>query len=145
MSVLQLVAEEQRMTVTTDKNRRQSIATRRCRRSYPFEVCSVCGTQYALDAAHLDGKPANNDPANLAWLCKSHHWLFDHHGLPVVAIKILRDWWQGTRGEPGAERRRVLADRARRANATTRKQRLAPGKRGQNFLFEPLGVPKDTP
>ena len=44
--------------------------------AYPYKCCAVCGlTQDALDVAHLDNDPTNNDPDNLAFLCKTHHWM----------------------------------------------------------------------
>jgi HNH endonuclease len=38
-----------------------------------------------LDVAHLDGDPANNDPANLRRLCRSHHALTDRGRIDPAA------------------------------------------------------------
>lgn len=49
-----------------------------------FAACEKCNVQDTrpegrsiLDVAHLDGDPANNDPANRAALCKSCHARYD--------------------------------------------------------------------
>jgi hypothetical protein len=44
---------------------------------YPFKCCVICGIdlEYGIDIAHLDQNSANNDPDNLAWLCRTHHAL----------------------------------------------------------------------
>jgi hypothetical protein len=127
------------MSAPTAGKRRKGNAERRCRKAYPFEACSICGSPHVLDAAHLDGDSANDDPANLAWLCKSHHWLVDHNGMPREAVIILRDWWQRTQGEPPPERRKELSNRAKRARATSTKRRLEPGRQAEQTMFDPLG------
>ena len=53
-----------------------------------------------LDVAHQNQNPTDDEPDNLVFLCKSHHRMFDMGLYPVQAIKLLRDHWQKTRGEP---------------------------------------------
>lgn len=35
------------------------------------EVCCFCGARKSIDVGHLDGHEENNEPDNLAWLCRS--------------------------------------------------------------------------
>ncbi len=35
------------------------------------EVCCFCGSKESIDVGHMDGHEENNDPSNLAWLCRS--------------------------------------------------------------------------
>ena len=53
-----------------------------------------------LTVAHVDHNAGNNDPDNLAWLCGTHHWMFDAALYPIAAIRILREHWQKTQGRP---------------------------------------------
>jgi len=69
---------------------------------YPFKCCVICGIDlnYGIDIAHLDQNSANNDPDNLAWLCRTHHAMYDSDLYPEEAVKMLRDRWQITKGTP---------------------------------------------
>jgi hypothetical protein len=40
------------------------------------------------------------DPGNLAYLCGTHHWMYDCGLYPIDAVKLLRDHWQKTLGKP---------------------------------------------
>ena len=108
----------------TSPGRKQSEARRIAKDAYPFKCCVVCGATLAatLDLAHLDQNAANNDPDNLAWLCKTHHWMCDAGLYPIDAIKMLRAHWQVTRGKPDHSGR--MKDAGVKA-AQTRKWRAA--------------------
>ncbi len=82
--------------------RKQHEARIVAKREYPFQCCVICGLQLvaALDVAHLDHQPGNNEPDNLAWLCKSHHWMFDCELYPIEAVKLMRTRWNETKGMP---------------------------------------------
>ncbi len=117
------------MTETSPK-RRQAEARRIAREHYPYKCCCVCGLRLAtaLDLAHLDQNAENNDPDNLAWLCKTHHWMFDANLYPMAAIKALREHWQETRGVPDHSAR--MKDAGQKA-ARTRKRKAAARKAWQ--------------
>ena len=82
--------------------RRQGEARKVVMQHYPFLCCVICGSQMpaALTVAHLDHQPGNNDPDNLAWLCGTHHWMFDCALYPIEAVKLMRACWQETGGVP---------------------------------------------
>ena len=81
--------------------RRQSEAYRVAADKYSFRCCVVCGLQVptCLTVAHLDHAPGNNDHDNLAYLCHTHHWMYDA-GFAAEAIELTRAHWQETKGEP---------------------------------------------
>ena len=84
---------------------------------YPFKCCVICGLQVAcLTIAHLDHNSGNNAPDNLAYLCWTHHWMYDTALYPTAAIKLLRDHWQKTQGIPSHKAR--MKDAGKRAAAT---------------------------
>ena len=66
---------------------------------YPYMCCAVCGMTTALDVCHLDNDRSNNQPDNLVYLCKTHHWMFDGGLYPIEAVKMLRNNWQKTEGK----------------------------------------------
>ena len=120
--------------------RNQGQARRIAATAYEYRCCVVCVLQLptCLMIAHLDQNGGNNDPDNLAYLCGTHHWMYDAGLYPIEAIKLLRAHWQQTKGTPnhsprmktaGADaartRRRKAA--ARKAVETRRKNR-GPGK-----------------
>jgi hypothetical protein len=110
--------------LASTKKRNQEEARRVLREHYPFKCCVVCGLQIdtCLTAAHLDQNPANNAPDNLAWLCQTHHWMFDAALYPIEAIKLLRAHWQVTEGVPNhSARMKGAGPKA----AKTRTQRAA--------------------
>ncbi len=88
--------------VVLDERRKQGEARKITAENYPFRCCVICGLQIltCLTVAHLDHQPRNNDPDNLAWLCWTHHWMFDCDFYPVEAVKLLRARWQVTQGKP---------------------------------------------
>lgn len=104
--------------------RKQGEARRVAAKAYEFRCCVVCGLQLpaCLTIAHLDHQPGNNDPDNLAYLCATHHWMYDASLYPENAIKLLRAHWQKTKGKPDHSGRMKTAgiDAAR-----TRKRRAA--------------------
>jgi hypothetical protein len=81
---------------------KQAAARKVAAERYPFRCCVVCGLQLpaSLTVAHLDHRPGNNDPDNLAYLCGTHHWMYDAGLYPIETIKLLRDHWQKTAGKP---------------------------------------------
>jgi hypothetical protein len=120
-------------------HRNSSEAHRIARETYPFQCCAVCGIQLpaSLDVAHLDQNGGNNKPDNLAFLCHTHHWMFDGGLYPIEAIKMLRAHWQETKGVaswkarmkdagPKAALRRKRREAARKA-VEARQRRLLIG------------------
>jgi hypothetical protein len=75
--------------------------------------------------AHLDQNGGNNDPDNLAYLCGTHHWMYDAGLYPIAAIKLLRAHWQKTKGMPDHKPRMKTAGadaaRTRQRRASARK------------------------
>lgn len=68
--------------------RNQNSARRVANKVYEFRCCVICGLQIptCLTIAHLDQNPCNNDPDNLAFMCQTHHWMYDAGLYPVEAI-----------------------------------------------------------
>jgi hypothetical protein len=127
------------VTANTTLPRKQAIARRVATAAYPVRCCVVCGLQIptCMTIAHLDHNAGNNEPDNLAFMCQTHHWMYDAGLYPIEAIKLLRTHWQETKGVPShkarmkdagvkAARARRLSTRARKAWATRRKGREAP-------------------
>jgi hypothetical protein len=77
--------------------------------------------------AHLDLQAGNNDPDNIAYLCGTHHWMYDAGVYPLEAIKLLRAHWQKTEGKPDHKPRLkdtgAKAARPRTRSASARKAR----------------------
>ena len=69
---------------------------------YPFRCCVVCGLQLpaSLTVAHLDHRPGNNDPDNLAYLCGTHHWMYDAGLYPI-------DGYQASAGALAEDQRKA--------------------------------------
>jgi hypothetical protein len=107
--------------------RNQGEAQKVAAKHYPFRCCVVCGLQLptSLTVAHLDHHAGNNDPDNIAYLCGTHHWMYDAGLYPVEGIKLLRAHWQTTAGKPDHKPRMkdagVKAARARKRSAAARK------------------------
>jgi hypothetical protein len=59
----------------------------------PFECCAICGTQHAMTVAHVDHDGTNDAPDNLAWLCWSHHHIYDGGLYQREAIVLLQARW----------------------------------------------------
>lgn len=119
--------------------RKQGEARRVAAAAYEFRGCVVCGLtlQSGIMIARLDQNGGNNDPDNLAYLCGTHHWMYDAGLYPVEAIKLLRAHWQKTGGKPDhkprmktagvdAARTRKRRAAARKAVETRRRNRLTP-------------------
>ena len=113
---------------------RQGEARRVLKVACPFICYVVCGLRIetCMTIAHLDHNPGNNRPENLAWLCQTHHWMYDSGLYPKEAISLLQAHWQVTQGKPDhrarmkdagekAARTRRLRAAARRAVATRRR------------------------
>ncbi|MBV9862823.1 MAG: hypothetical protein JO267_11835 [Alphaproteobacteria bacterium] len=107
--------------------RRQGEARKVAAEHYPFRCCVVCGLQLpaSLTVAHLDHNAGNNEPDNIAYLCGTHHWMYDTGLYPIEAIKLLRSHWQQTSGKPDHKPRMkdagIKAARARKRSAAARK------------------------
>jgi hypothetical protein len=67
------------------------------------------------------GAFSNNVPENVAFLCQTHHWMFDAGLYPIEAIRLLRAHWQKTKGVPSHKAR--MKDAGMKA-AQTRKHSL---------------------
>ena len=82
--------------------RNQTEARKVAAKHYPFRCCVICGLQLpaSLIVAHLDHHAGNNDPDNIAYLCGTHHWMYDAGLYPLEAVKLLRAHWQKTEGKP---------------------------------------------
>lgn len=57
----------------------------RARRMYVVDDCERCGKP-AMDRHHRDGNPGNNDPSNVAILCRKCHMLADGRLLRLTEI-----------------------------------------------------------
>jgi HNH endonuclease len=107
--------------------RKQTEARRVAAATYEFRGCVVCGLtlQSGIMVAHLDQNGGNNDPDNLAYLCGTHHWMYDAGLYPIEAIKLLRAHWQKTGGMPDHKARMKTAGadaaRTRKRKAAARK------------------------
>lgn len=105
--------------------RRQAEARKVAAAHYPYKCCVICGLTLdaALSVAHLDHNPGNNHPDNLAWMCNTHHWMFDAALYPLDAVKALRAHWQKTRGVPDHSGR--MKDAGKTAARTRARRRAA--------------------
>lgn len=107
--------------------RKQGEARRVAATAYEFRGCVVCGLtlQSGIMVAHLDQNGGNNDPGNLAYLCGTHHWMYDAGLYPIEAIRLLRAHWQKTKGKPDHKPRMKTAGanaaRTRKRKASARK------------------------
>lgn len=107
--------------------RKQGEARRVAASAYEFRGCVVCGLtlQSGIMVAHLDQNGGNNDPDNLAYLCGTHHWMYDAGLYPIEAIRLLRAHWQRTKGKPDHKPRMKTAGadaaRTRKRKASARK------------------------
>jgi hypothetical protein len=107
--------------------RKQGEARKVASHAYPFRCCVVCGLQIGacITVAHLDQNSGNNAPENLAFLCQTHHWMYDAGLYPPEAIELLRAHWQMTKGVPSHKARMkdagVKAARSRKLRAAGRK------------------------
>jgi hypothetical protein len=99
---------------------------------YPVRCCAICRIEGdAIELAHLDHNRANNEPDNLVYLCRNHHWDVDGGLYPIAIVKTLRDHWQT---KPIYNRRGVwkadLSEAARRAHTTMRARKKAKARSG---------------
>jgi hypothetical protein len=107
--------------------RKQEEARRVAAATYRFHGCVVCGLQIptCLNIAHLDQNGGNNDPDNLAYLCQTHHWMYDASSYTEKVIKLLRAHWHETNGIPNHSSRMKTAGadaaRTRKRKAAARK------------------------
>ena len=115
------------LSASTSLPRKQGEARRAASAAYQFRGCVVCGLdlQTGINVAHLDQNGGNNDPDNLAYLCGTHHWMYDAGLYPIEAIRLLRAHWQKTQGKPDHKARMKTAGadaaRTRKRKASARK------------------------
>ena len=83
----------------TKVQRHQINARRVATLSYPYPGCCLCGQTVGLELAHLDHNSTNDDPDNLAWLCRHHHWMYDIGLFSLEALKLQRGFWQTAKGK----------------------------------------------
>lgn len=89
--------------------------------TYKMMLCVICGTRQVIELAHLNQNPGDNDEGNLAWLCPTHHRMFDAGLYPERIVKELRAHWELTQGrEDHTARMKGAGKRA----ATTRAQNM---------------------
>ena len=78
-----------------------------------------------MTIAHLDHNAGHNEADNLAFMCQTHHWMYDAGLYPVEAIRMLRAHWQKTKGVPSHKARMkdagAKAARTRKLSANARK------------------------
>lgn len=120
--------------------RKQNTARKAAARAYSFRCCVVCGLQMeaSLTVAHLDHRAGNNDPGNLAYMCGTHHWMYDCGLYPLAAIKMLRAHWEQTRGVPDHRPRMKDAGiKAARKREYRRRGNLAAATRAKRANFTP--------
>jgi HNH endonuclease len=55
---------------------------------YHERKCVVCSERIAVDAHHLDGNHANNDPSNLIPLCPTHHRYWHSKYRSLIESKV---------------------------------------------------------
>jgi predicted restriction endonuclease len=124
--------------------RRQGAARHAAAAAYPFRCCVICGLQIGtcLTIAHLDHNPGNNASENLAYMCQTHHWMYDAGLYPVEAITLIRAHWQQTGGVPSHKARMkdagAKAVRTRKRSASAR--RAWGSRRSRQEQETPTGV-----
>jgi hypothetical protein len=108
--------------------KRSSRARKTALEAYPFACCTICGmTEVSvLDVAHLDQDPSNDTPDNLAFLCKTHHTMFDCGLYPVEGIRLLRAHWQIWHAKGAqADHSIYMKDAGKKAGQTRRRKTAA--------------------
>jgi hypothetical protein len=68
--------------------------------NFAVKCCVVCGmtAPSALEVQHLDFNCDNNEPGNLAYLCRTHVAMYDAGLYTREIIEALRAMWQRTKG-----------------------------------------------
>jgi hypothetical protein len=110
--------------ISSKMGRRQHHARRALEATTVYKCCAICGEtrEMILDVAHLNNDPSNNDPDNLAWLCKNHHRMVDDGLYPIEIVTKLRAEWNRHQGVGNPTR--WMKDAGAQA-ARTRKRRSA--------------------
>jgi len=100
--------------------RNQGGARKALRQAAPLICCAVCGLAIptCVTVAHLDQNGGNNHPHNLAWLCQTHHWMFDCGLYTPKAIRMLQARWQKSEAVP--DHRARMKDAVKKASAKRR-------------------------
>jgi hypothetical protein len=112
---------------STPLRRNQGEARRALKQAAPFVCCALCGLAIptCITVAHLDHNAGNNKADNLAWLCQTHHWMYDCGFYPREAISMLQAHWQKTKAVPDHKPRMkdagAKAARRRKAGSSARK------------------------
>lgn len=60
-----------------------------CKRANKIKKCEIKNNTCTglIEVSHLDQNPFNNDLNNLAYLCRSHHTLYDRSGYSILDLK----------------------------------------------------------
>lgn len=91
------------MTAPTSSQRLRRLAEARrvAASAYAHRCCVVCGGEgAALQILHLDRRDENIDVDNLAFACAAHGSMYEAGLYPAAALRLMRDHWQATRGQP---------------------------------------------
>jgi hypothetical protein len=105
--------------MSSEGKRDQADARRVARLAYPYPGCCLCGLTLGVELAHLHHRSTNNDPDNLAWLCRHHHRMYDVGLFSSEALKLQRSFWQGARGK---QTNVYMKDAGKKAAATRAKR-----------------------
>lgn len=87
------------------------LGRRRAARRFPAKPCERCGSTVDVHRHHRDGDQSNNDPGNIAFLCKDHHWQ-EHADMAEAHVGRPRG---GVRPRVNALNRDRAVEQARRA------------------------------
>lgn len=68
-----------------NKTSKHENARLRARGRTSCELAAIGGCKGILDVHHRDGNPWNNEPENLAKLCRSHHRLIESDRIDLLA------------------------------------------------------------
>jgi hypothetical protein len=128
------------------KKRNQAEARKVLAQNYKWRGCVVCGLELdVLIAAHLDQQNWNNAPDNLAWMCGTHHDMYDRGLYPSEAIKLLRAHWEKTLAQTdNTERMKDAGPRAAATRLSNRDRNRRAADPNHRSLFDMTEDPDDA-
>lgn len=86
---------------SSQRLRRQAEARRIASTAYAHRCCVVCGGDGPrLDVLHLDPGEGKAEVDDLAFACPEHRAMYAAGLYPAAALRLMRDHWQVTRGQP---------------------------------------------
>ena len=87
-------------------HRSRAEARRVAEANFTVRCCVICGLTgpSALDVQHLDFSSDNNEPGNLAYLCRTHVAMYEAGLYTREIVETLREMWQRTRARPKGAR-----------------------------------------